>query len=247
MKKLSIITPLFKKDEEFTLTETSFKDQINIGSYEVNWIVVEKSENNGLETTSLDNGICVKHYKYPDQGEYDAINYGIKQAVDSYIIIICSGDTLVQNNVLERVLNSIVDEATVYSYGIEYEDRSKAKIMRRWLPRWKADSWRIGEMLPHPGLIVHKSIYDRIGGYSLSYSVVADYDFEIRLLVINKYKVITYNQIIINMSTGGRSYHGFLGSLSQQIELLKILKSNGLKIPLVYLLKPFIRWRQYFE
>lgn len=247
MKNLTIVTPVFDVDDEFHATRESIESQLLLGDASVDWIVVEKNQEYSLKSSMLKNGIHLSHYKYKDSGEYDAINFGIKKSRNNFIMIICAGDIFKSEKIISLVQKNLIDHQMVYSYGIEYEDRNKKKIVRRWFPRWTKDSWKYGEMLPHPGLVVHKSMYEKVGEYNSKYSVVADYDFEIRLLVKFQSAVQTIPEIIVSMSTGGRSYHGFMGSLSQQIQSYKILKANGLKFPLSYFLKPFLRWRQYFE
>ena len=245
--KLSIVTPLLEFDAGYECTNLSLLSQVDLGDYNVEVLYVVKSTEHSERIEKVSRNLSIKYFGFNDCGEYDAINHGIKKSEGEYVQVLCGGDEFITNKTLSFLLSKLCN-ADVISAGIVYTTTIKHYPIRVWMPKWKENSWRRGMMLPHPGLFVKKTVYEIIGLYSLEYSVIADYEFEMRLLAVHRYKPLLLNSVVVRMDTGGRSYGGLFGNRVQQYDALKVLSSLGLKPSKAYFFFKLIdRWSQYFR
>lgn len=82
-------------------------------------------------------------------------------------------------------------------------------------------------MPPHPAVFVRKSAYDRVGNYKLGYRIAADFDFLVRLLLVDGAKYKLTNRHWVRMRTGGASTAGWRSNLISTREMLRSLRENG--------------------
>ena len=122
----------------------------------------------------------IKYVSEPDSGIYDAMNKGVSMASGELITFLNSDDFLHDNQGLKNAVG-LFEEGVDYTYapvrvlngGHVCKNAGRIKWLRllRNMP------------FPHPGMIVRKSIFDKLGGFDISYKLVADYDFILRLLL----------------------------------------------------------------
>lgn len=81
---------------------------------------------------------------------------------------------------------------------------------RRWM--------RLGFMPAHPSFYCHKEIYERYGGFNLSYKIAADFECLLRLIFVHKIRLRYIPMDFVTMRTGGASTSG-LSSHKQICEI----------------------------
>lgn len=109
-----------------------------------------------------------------DQGIYDAMNKGSKQAKGEWIIFLNSGDVFSSNHVLENIFSADIPKEvdviygdTVYSYGkAEYKEFRKSKELRNF---WK------GMATSHQSFFVRKRIMDH-RPFDTRYKIASDFN-----------------------------------------------------------------------
>ena len=141
-------------------------------------------------------------FKRRDISYYDSLNFAIKNSCGEFIGILNSGDKFVNNNVLERINNSVSSNTNVFYSNLFYVKNKK--IVRIWRHRINSLSKFNLFKIPHPTLFVHNKIYKKIGLYNLKYKISSDLDFLIRLNKHNK-SIRYLNFETISMEFGGLS------------------------------------------
>ena len=118
--KLSIVTINYNNAEGLRMTMESVLKQTY---HDIEYIVVDgastdgsvdvirkmsASLNDGMSRDkSLNVGISLIWSSEPDNGIYNAINKGIKRATGDYIQILNSGDLLISDDIIERMINNL--------------------------------------------------------------------------------------------------------------------------------------------
>lgn len=118
----------------------------------------------------------------PDQGISDAFNKGVQKATGSIIHLLNAGDIYFSTDVLNMVLtqfnttpsiswvsgNILMQRAGIWvEVGVPFDANQLFKGMRS---------------VSHPTWFLKKSVYERVGNFSLKYKIAMDYDLMCRLI-----------------------------------------------------------------
>ena len=187
----------------------------------------------------------------PDNGIYDAINKGIKNAKGEVIAILNSDDFYTNKSVLSKIVSG-------FSEGIDivYSDicfiNQKGKMTRYFSSKYfNKFFFYFGMMPPHPSIFVRKKVYENIGAYKTTYRIAADFDFFLRVFLFSDYSTKYLPLLSVIMNEGGASNGTINGRITLNKEILNSFKENGLKsnylfIYLKYLIKIFQYISPYF-
>lgn len=112
----------------------------------------------------------------PDTGIYNAMNKGVRLANGEYILMLNSGDCLVDEDVVEHVL-PLLDGIDIIQ-GNTIEDYVNQKIRNRGYGKSDIDFFDVmrGHFL-HQASFCRKCLFDRFGYFDESYRMVSDTKF----------------------------------------------------------------------
>ena len=82
---------------------------------------------------------------------------------------------------------------------------------------------------PHTGVLVSRSVYDKIGKFSTDYKIAGDFEWMLRLLLSSNISFSFSNEIIYVMKSGGVSNSGIISEIRKFIKDIRVLKSFGFK------------------
>jgi glycosyltransferase len=202
--KISIITVVkngmpFLKDaiKSFELQKYRNKELI---------IVYSKSID---ETENYINSLSKKNYKIikdNSNNRYKAINKGIKKSSGDVIGLLHADDIFFNNQTLFDVCTHIDKYDIVYG-GVYFAERNNLKKIKRiWKPtNLNKNSILFGSVPPHISTFMKKKVFNKIGYYSEKYMISGDYDFLLRSINSNKFKIKSTNKFHNIMRLGGDS------------------------------------------
>jgi glycosyltransferase len=202
--KISIITVVkngmpFLKDaiKSFELQKYRNKELI---------IVYSKSID---ETENYINSLSKKNYKIikdNSNNRYKAINKGIKESSGDVIGLLHADDIFFNNQTLFDVCTHIDKYDIVYG-GVYFAERNNLKKIKRiWKPtNLNKNSILFGSVPPHISTFMKKKVFNKIGYYSEKYMISGDYDFLLRSINSNKFKIKSTNKFHNIMRLGGDS------------------------------------------
>ncbi|AAV45983.1 glycosyltransferase [Haloarcula marismortui ATCC 43049] len=202
--KISIITAVYNDPRVERCLDSVASQQ---GNFEVEHIVVDSESTDDTVDVieQYENHIdCL--ISEPDDGMYDAINKGIEAATGDVIGLLNADDYYQDQRVLHDVASQLAETGADACYGdLVYVDADDDVVRY-----WKSDEYSryklyYGWMPPHPTFFVRHEIYERHGGFDLSYEISADYELMIRLLLNTDISVTYLDRVLVRMELGGMS------------------------------------------
>ena len=82
-------------------------------------------------------------------------------------------------------------------------------------------SFQLGWVPPHPTFYMRREVAQKVGNYDLSYITTADYDYMLRALALNNFRVQYLPRVIADFQMGGISTSGLGVTIRGNLECLR--------------------------
>jgi glycosyltransferase involved in cell wall biosynthesis len=174
MPRLSIITINFNNAQGLKKTVESV---VNQTSHDFEYIVIDGGSTDGSVDIINQYADKINYWvSEADKGLYNAQNKGILKAKGDYCQFLNSGDFLVENDVIEKMLKSVTNDS-IYSgnmlkhfkNGKIYRDKGKGKHVTM-LTFYKST-------LNHSSAFIKRTLFEKYGTYDERLKIVADWKF----------------------------------------------------------------------
>lgn len=139
----------------------------------------------------------------PDAGIYDAWNKGINLSTGQYISFIGADDTFVSPKSLGLIAGLTTTSADIITAQNAYFSPEK-RFLRFWGSGWKWERMRQSMNIAHPGMLVHRSLFERVGQFDISYKICGDYEWFLRLPPA--LRTVHSTDVILNIIQSGISH-----------------------------------------
>lgn len=218
--RVSIITVCYNSELTIEKTIQSVLHQ----TYEnLEYIIVDgKSTDKTLEIIEQYKpcfGARMKVISESDEGIYDAMNKGIRNA-SGEVIGILNSDDYYENNTVESIVSALREEPYQILYGMLriLNNGIETKIT---MPKHENLA---NEMISHPTCFVTRKIYEDFGMFDTNYRSCADHDFMLRMSKNPKIHFVPVYKILATFTEGtGMSSNG-----SSMMEAFGMLKKHGI-------------------
>lgn len=220
--KLSIIIATYNSENTLEKCLCSIESQ-KFKDIEV--IIIDGfSTDKTVEIISRHSGLVSYWHSKRDSGIYDAWNQGIDKAKGEYICFIGSDDYFLDSDSLSKVI-ALTNENRydiITSQGIFLSNERPSHTIGR---RWNYKSVARKMTVCHPGLLHHRSIFERYGKFDENLKIVGDYEFLLRLP--KAIKSIHLNEATVCISDGGISRSKLKESLLEKRDVQAKCKRIG--------------------
>ncbi len=169
----SIITITMNNQAGLTKTGISVHEQT---CHDYEWIIID-----GGSGDQIPDDIPTKNVTYiseADNGLYDAMNKGIRNATGQYLIFMNAGDCFESKNTLFEIQEHIKDEEFDFIYGDSLEEINTRKHYKRSKPHPMIGS---GMITHHQAIIYNAKLFKDLN-YDLKYKISADYDLTFKAI-----------------------------------------------------------------
>lgn len=230
-QKISIITASFRS--ESTIKDTL--ESVNIQTYpHIDHIIIDGASNDGTLALVRTYGKRVTNVtSEPDKGIYDAYNKGLAVADGEIIGFLNSDDYYASPYVIEHVMRAFEDQSVdaVYADLVYVDMNNIKKIVRHWRSKaYRKGDFSRGFTPAHPTLFLRRSVYDRTGVFNIQMRLASDYEFMLRAFHTQGVKSVYLPEVVVQMRTGGATGGSFTSIKKQNIEILRALDSQGVRV-----------------
>ena len=196
------------------------------------------------ETFILANSINCLSIHESDSGISDAFNKGINLATKKYVMLLNSGDELIDNLYIRYAIDYLESNSNIdFVHSSEFFSDSLIGQIKMD-PLAKEKYWNIGAGMPfrHQTMVVRKRIYDHVGKFNLDFKICMDYDWVCRWLKTNGEAHYCSSKIPILMDGTGISVQNELRSLFESTQIIFYHYPFISKVHIFLLL----RWFKFF-
>jgi glycosyltransferase involved in cell wall biosynthesis len=113
-----------------------------------------------------------------DNGIYHAMNKGLSKATGDYILILNSGDLLLDKNVISKVNSLILRGSEIVACDLFYSNKNR--LYRKFNPQTISVSYFMNHVLYHPALLIARNVYEKYGFYNESFKIASDWEFTLK-------------------------------------------------------------------
>lgn len=146
-------------------------------SYDNYEIIVKDAVSKDNTLSYIPKSDKIKVYSEKDTGIYDGMNSAIKYASGKYLIFLNCGDCFASSEVLQKVYEKSI--AMQEEDCIIYGDYIRNEVLFKQ-PSKIYDFYLYRTPLCHQSMIFARTLFEKYGGYDLSFKICADYDFTVK-------------------------------------------------------------------
>ena len=246
--KITVITAVYNNKR--TILE-ALESVLSQTYHNVEYIVIDGGSTDGtVEAVRSFGNKIEKFVSEPDEGIYDAFNKGIALATGDVVGFLNSDDVYAHDRVLEKIARAFQHENADSVYGdLNYVKRDDiTTVVRHWKSHgFSSKKLRQGWMPPHPTFYVKREIYEKYGGFDISFKIAADYDSILRFLGLHYISTTYVPEVLVQMRLGGVSNRDLKSILKKSAEDYRALKRNGIGGKRVVFMKNFSKVSQFIK
>ena len=173
-------------------------------------IVIDSLSTDGtpaLLECSAREGKVTRYVSEPDGGLYEAWNKGVRLARGEWVCFLGCDDAFHDPGALRSLLeaaDAAADRPRIV-YGLVHRVTDRGVVAETWGEPWsKARKLSFaGFMIPHPGTLHHRSVFEERGLFDESYRVAGDYELMVRELLLRD--PLFVDRVVVDMRFGGMS------------------------------------------
>jgi glycosyltransferase involved in cell wall biosynthesis len=173
----------------------------------------------------------VRWVSEPDRGIYDAMNKGVQLASGDVIGFLNSDDVYASADSVSQLMGALKRNHVdcVFADLVYVDPQNVQKVLRYYNSgRFRPSKFRWGWMPAHPTFLAKRSVFDKVGSFSLNYQIAADYELLIRMLWVHQASYVYVPKALIRMRAGGVSTAGLRHSLLLNREIVEACRANGI-------------------
>ena len=229
LSKISLITACYNRESTIHDTLRSINEQ----TYEnIEHIVIDgKSTDSSLDIIKSHGMRVSSLVSEKDDGFYDAYNKGLAIATGEIIGFLNSDDFYIANDVISKVMKIFEDPdiEACHANLVYVNFDNTEKVVRHWKSSDFTDKdYKKGSIPAHPTVFFRRSVYEKIGNFDTTFSLVADYDLLCRAFFVQKVKSVYVDETWIRMRVGGATGGNFKSIVKQNKELHAARKKHGI-------------------
>lgn len=159
------------------------------------------SDDGSLDLLPKDNRIRV--YIERDNGIYDAMNQALRFSTGNYILFLNAADYFYDTEVLSSYYDTIIANTNPMLVYSDYITTNLCVCVKS--PKRVSNYFLFRTMLCHQTCMINRNVFPLIGYFNIDLKVVADYDFLLRMILINKLSSVYMSKISIISESSGYS------------------------------------------
>ena len=139
-----------------------------------------------------------------DTGIYEAMNQALEYANGQYALFLNAGDFFYDSSILGSFYEAIINNKTPGLIYCDYKTTGIGEYVQS--PPKLTNFFLFRTMLCHQVCIIKREFYESLGYFDTTFRVDADYDFLLRLLIVQKAKYLHISMLGIISTSNGFSF-----------------------------------------
>jgi glycosyltransferase len=223
--KISVITASYNSEATIGFTLESFLGQSH--SDKEMLVVDGASTDSTLKLVESFGSDAIRVFSEKDKGVYDAMNKGFHLFQGDAVGFLNSDDTFHNSEALADIAAAMQHADIVYGDLNMVTDHRTKRLVRAWRGGvFRRYSFQLGWVPPHPTFYMRKEVAEKVGDYDLSYITTADYDYMLRALALNNFRVRYVPQVLADFQMGGISTRGWRVTARANLECLRSRRAH---------------------
>ena len=229
--KISVVTASYNSEATIGFTIESFLAQ---NHPEKEMLVIDGASSDAtLKIVESFGSDAIRVFSKKDLGVYDAMNKGFHLFSGDAVGFLNSDDTYHDRDALGAIAAALADADIAYGDLMMVSDHASKRVVRSWRGgAFKRHAFQLGWVPPHPTFYMRREVAEKVGDYDLSYVTTADYDYMLRAMVLNDFRVRYIPRVIADFQMGGISTSGWRVSMRGNLECLRSRQAH-LKAPFI--------------
>ncbi len=229
--KISVVTASYNSEATIGFTIESFLAQKHSDK---EMLVIDGSSSDAtLKIVESFGSDAIRVLSEKDKGVYDAMNKGFRLFQGDAVGFLNSDDTFHDSNVLGDIAAALQGADIAYGDLNMVTDHRTKRLARSWRGgKFHRYSFQLGWVPPHPTFYMRREVAQRVGEYDLSYVTTADYDYMLRALALNDFRVRYLPRVIADFQMGGISTRGWRVTLRGNLDCLRSRRAH-LNAPII--------------
>src|SRR5580658_7222436 len=218
--KISVVTASYNSEATIGYTIESFLGQKHP---EKEMLVIDGASGDAtLKIVESFGSGAISVVSEKDKGVYDAMNKGFRLFQGDAVGFLNSDDTFHDSRALGDIAAAMQDSDIVYGDLNMVTDHRSKRLARSWRGgTFKRNSFQLGWVPPHPTFYMRREVAQKVGDYDLSYTTTADYDYMLRALALNNFRVRYLPRVVADFQMGGISTGDWRVSMRGNLECLR--------------------------
>ena len=223
--KISVVTASYNSQATIGFTIESFLAQDHP---EKEMLVIDGASSDAtLKIVESFGSDAIRVFSEKDKGVYDAMNKGFRLFQGDAVGFLNSDDTFHDSRTLSDIAAALQDVDIAYGDLNMVTDHRTKRLVRSWRGgTFKRNSFQLGWVPPHPTFYMRREVAQKVGDYDLSYVTTADYDYMLRALALNDFRVRYIPKVIADFQMGGISTQGWRVTLRANLECLRSRRAH---------------------
>lgn len=229
--KISVITAAYNSEATIASTIESFLAQSHPDK---EMLVIDGASSDGtVKLVESFGSADIRVLSEKDKSVFDAMNKGLHLFKGDAVGFLNSDDIFHDSGVLADIAAAMVDADIVYGDIRMVTDHRTKRLVRSWrggtFGRW---SYQLGWGPPHPSFYMRREVAAHVGDYDLSYITTADYDYMLRALALNNFRVRYIPRVVADFAMGGISTKSWRVTVTGNLECLRSRRQH-LNAPII--------------
>jgi glycosyltransferase len=218
--KISVVTASYNSEATIGFTIESFLEQSHLDKEML--VVDGVSTDATLKIVESFGSNAIRVFSERDKGVYDAMNKGFHLFQGDAVGFLNSDDTFHDSHALADIAAAMQDSDIVYGDLNMVTDHRTKNLVRLWQGgTFKPFSFQLGWVPPHPTFYLRREVVQKVGDYDLSYITTADYDYMLRALALNNFRVRYIPRVVVDFQMGGISTKDWGVTIRGNLECLR--------------------------
>jgi glycosyltransferase involved in cell wall biosynthesis len=179
-----------------------------------------------------------------DRGIYDAMNKGLALATGDVVGFLNADDEYADDRVLSDVAARFRDPSVEAVFGdlVYVSAADPGRVVRYWRSgAFRSDLFKTGWMPAHPTFFVRRAVYEKYGGFDLSFRLQADFELTLRLLEIHRIRSVYLPRVLVRMRTGGATNRNIANVIKGNLEAYRACRQNGVAVSPLFVVRKVVR------